>query len=76
MAAGRFAFCNSPIISALRTVADHDAINKLRSKLIGRLVLPGGLEYGAARRVIEMPSANNKHPAVVAWCPEWKAVKL
>src|SRR5215471_3966308 len=67
IAAGMVTLCKGPAFLTPKRGAD-DAINKLRSKFSGQLVLPGDPEYDAACRVVEINPDNDKHPAVVAQC--------
>jgi len=68
VAAGVFTLRGSPILLTAKLPVDKDAINRLRSKFGGRLVLPNDPEYDTSRRVFEMNSETDKHPAVVAQC--------
>jgi hypothetical protein len=68
MAVGTLTFCKSPLFLASSAGIDKDAVNKLRSKVSGRLILPNDPAYDTARRVRSMNPNNDKRPAIVAAC--------
>ena len=68
MAAGMLTFCKSQIFPTLNTAADKDAINKLRSRFSGHLIIPGDPRYDSARRVLSMNPGTDKRPSLVAQC--------
>lgn len=47
-----------------------DAINKFRTSLLGRLILPADQEYDQARRVEYWNPTTDKHPAMIARCAQ------
>src|SRR5215472_13915511 len=64
MTAGMLAFGKFKIFPTV----DKDAINKLKSKLSGNLILTGDPGYDKARRVFALNPDTDKHPAIVAQC--------
>jgi len=70
MTAGMLAFGKFKIFPTVKLAVDKDAINKLKSKFSGSLIVPGDAGYDAARRVFTMNlnPDTDKHPAIVAQC--------
>jgi FAD/FMN-containing dehydrogenase len=68
MTAGMLAFGKFKIFPTGKLAVDQDAINKLRSKFNGHLIVPGDPGYDGARRVFTLNPDTDKHPAIVAQC--------
>lgn len=67
-AVGTLMLCKSAVFRTANAEIDRQAIEKLRIKFRGRLLLPSDPTYDIARTVFEMNPENDKHPAVIAQC--------
>ena len=55
-------------LAALRSGIDVESIDRFRSKLSGRLILPGDAEYEVARVVSAQNPETDKRPSMIARC--------
>jgi FAD/FMN-containing dehydrogenase len=68
MTGGMLAFGKFNILPTVKLAVDKDAINKLKNRFSGNLIVPGDPGYDQARRVFTLNPDTDKHPAIVAQC--------